>query len=470
MASFERSFGALSATKHGAVVSAILFPAAFSGLFAGNVADIYGRSTTMGTGGFIFGLGAAIECSAQSLGNFIAGRAITGFGEGLFLGTLVTYIVEIAPARRRGPLASLVQFLVTVGVAAGYFISFGTARIGSSSLSWRLPLAFHAFVSLFFAAACTVLPPSPRWLLANGRVKEARDTLERLGLSLDELDEMIHPPEDDTTSIAQTSLFASIKAKFKDFGKVVAKDSRKQTALACFLMTMMQLSGIDGVLYYAPLLFRQAGLASEEASFLASGVSALVMLAVTIPASYYADHWGRRISSIVGGALLSACMIIIGSLYAANKVYGDHGAARYVVVACIYIFAVVFCVTWAIGFRIYASEIQPHRTRASAASLAQSANWIANWLVAFTTPIMLARSSFAAYFFFGGATFITFVVCLVAMPETKGKSLESIDMAFKDKSSGWSLNGATRRRRASMRLRDDNELVEMKDFLRERGK
>jgi MFS family permease len=123
-------------------------------------------------------------------------------------------------------------------------------------------------------------------------------------------------------------------------------------------------------------LFQQAGLASSEASFLASGVSALVMLAVTIPATFYVDKWGRRVSAISGGLAMVTVMLLVGSLYASNSVHGDHGAARWVVIVCIYLFAVAFSVTWAISMRIYSSEIQPAATRASATCLAQSANWV----------------------------------------------------------------------------------------------
>jgi MFS family permease len=141
-------------------------------------------------------------------------------------------------------------------------------------------------------------------------------------------------------------------------------------------MAMQQFSGIDGVLYYAPLLFQQAGLESGQASFLASGVSSLVIFAVTIPASIYADNMGRRASTILGGLAMVAVMLLIGSLYASHAVYGDHGVARWAVIVCIYIFAVAFSMTWAISLRIYSSEIQPAATRASATNLAQSANWV----------------------------------------------------------------------------------------------
>ena len=118
-----------------------------------------------------------------------------------------------------------------------------------------------------------------------------------------------------------------------------------------------------------------------------------------------------------------------------------------VVLVAIYIFVIVYSATWSIVFQIYSSEIQPPKTRAAASSLAQSANWvcdqpqfrkvipadfskIVNWVVAFTTPLMLAQSSFGAYFLFGFSTLFTVVVCMVFMPETRSNSLEQIEDAF----------------------------------------
>lgn len=164
--------------------------------------------------------------------------------------------------------------------------------------------------------------------------------------------------------------------KMSDILTVFGKDAWRQTGLGVFLMAMQQASGIDGVLYYAPLLFSRAGLSSSTASFLASGVSALLMLLITIPAFLFADSWGRKTSAIFGGVLQVVCMFVIGSLYASGSVKESEGAARWVVVVAIYIFAIGFSGTWAVCFRVYTSEIQSSKTRAGASSLALSANWV----------------------------------------------------------------------------------------------
>lgn len=129
-------------------------------------------------------------------------------------------------------------------------------------------------------------------------------------------------------------------------------------------------------------------------------------------------------------------MFLIGALYAAKTVHGSYGAGRWVVIVSIYIFAVIYSLSWAVGIKIYAAEIQPQRTRASATSLAHGSNWATNFLVALTTPILLSTSSFGAYFLFGGCALVTAFICAVCMPETKGRSLDEIEDAFKQKKPG----------------------------------
>ncbi|KAL1304710.1 hypothetical protein AAFC00_003658 [Neodothiora populina] len=496
MPQFLEYFGSFTSTVHGVLVSSILIPASVTSFFAGSVADKLGRVLAISIGGFIFCLGTALEAAAQNLAMLFVGRCITGVGEGLFLSTLVVYVIEISPARQRGVLASVQQLLVSTGICVGYFVCYGTVRAGDSSLGWRLPFALQSFLAFCYATSVIlIMPPSPRWLKTKGRFEEASRAWDRLGVAdaerekeFDEPLEQGHasshnrskhgivqehgapgfmamepeslaltpmrsnqmhaipttgpsksmqPPTSSSANgeISESSSNSSSNSinNSSSWLRVFHSSVRRRTLLAAFMMGMQQLSGIDGVLYYAPLLFQQAGLSSSTSSFLASGISALLMLLITIPAFLYADAWGRRTSTLAGGLLLATCMFIIGALYASHAVHPTHGAGRWAVVVLIYIFALAFSATWALHIKVYASEIQPLATRAPATSLAQSANWIVNFVVALTTPVFLAHSSFGVYFLFGVASLLTVAVCAVLMPETRGKTLEEISAAFEKK-------------------------------------
>lgn len=462
MKDFKAAFGgSQNATIHGLIVSSILIPAALSSFFAGHLADKVGRPMGISIGTFIFGVGAAIEASAVKLGMFVGGRIVEGLGEGLFLGTLVVYICEVSPTKYRGPLTTGPQLVITSGICIGYFTCYGSSKGIASSFSWRTPFILLASLALVLSvASLLLLPPSPRWLTLHGRQAEATEAWDRLGVSYAEREKVELESENPERHDAANKPKQSTMDKLLD---IFSKDVRSRTALAVFMMAAQQLSGIDGVLYvccqcirsslatitltislqYAPLLFQQAGLTSSDASFFASGVSALVIFAVTIPGLIYADRWGRRSSIIYGGIGLATTMFVIGGLYAGKAVHSTTGPGRWVVIVFIYLFAVIYSLTWAVSVKIFAAEIHPQRTRASATTLAHSSNWLANFLVALVTPILLSKSSFGAYFLFGGCAILTAIVGAIWMHETRGRSLDEIEAAFNHKAVGSKKTFAT---------------------------
>lgn len=163
-----------------------------------------------------------------------------------FLSPITVYAVEVTLVKQRGRVASLVQLFICTGMAVGYFFCYGSLRI-QGSLSWRLPFACQTLISSIICGGCFLLPHSPRWLFGKG--------------------------------------------------------AWRRTSLGVFMSGFQQLTGVDGLLYYAPVLFTQAGLSSTNASFLASGVSGLVNLVVTIIAQFYTDKW-----------LLYTVIITLGSI------------------------------------------------------------------------------------------------------------------------------------------------------------
>jgi len=308
--------------------------------------------------------------------------------------------------------------MATAGVCAGYFTCFGTVGI-KSSMAWRLSYIIQAAIGVFLAVRCAMLPESPRWLMFHGRRTDALKSLEHLNFSMAEAEKDILRPQEQGPSLSG----------WQGFLLLFRRGYRSRTILALFVLGMVQLSGIDGVLYYAPTLFAQAGLPGKTAAFLASGLSAILMLAISIPAFIFADKWGRRTSTIAGGLTLAGCMLMIGTLYAAHAVHA-YGVARWVVIVLVFVFGITYCATWGITGKIYASEIQPTNTRATASCVAQGLGFFTNWLVAMITPILLAKSAYGAYFLFGGLALGTVAVLAAYMPETRGMSLENIQEAF----------------------------------------
>ncbi|KAJ7130959.1 general substrate transporter [Mycena filopes] len=423
MPQFEEQFGAISATVQGLFVSSIIATAALSATFSGALSDRISRTYTISLGAFIFSGGCAIACSARALPQLFVGRCITGFGQGIFISSITVYVIETSPAAKRGRTMSIVQLANVLGIVTGYFTCFATVK-HAGSFSWRLPLGLQAVVAIILAIGTPFFPHSPHWLLSVERQADAEAATVALGLQLTEIRK-----EGAAAGVGPGTVVA--KQTFKQQAKELwAKDVRFRTFFGLFLMGMQQACGIDAVLYYAPVLFQQAGLSSTSASFLASGVSGIVMVVLTAGSLFFQDKWGRRIQMIGGGSVISGCMLVMGALYASDAAQTQAGQRT--LIAMIYLFIAAFISSWAIVIRVIASEMQPKRTRAAATSLAQCFGWVVNWVIAFSTPLFLARSSSGPYFLFGVCALSTVLVCAVFQPETKGVSLDALDAGFQE--------------------------------------
>ena len=158
------------------------------------------------------------------------------------------YVAEIAPGARRGPFASAPQLATVLGICAGYFISYGCVKV-ESSFAWRFPFAIHGTFALALLAGCIILPSSPRWLVLHNRRDEAMRAIEWLGIHREEAEKDILRVKDADQGRSESSILSGFVTLFK-------RQYRMKTALALFVLGMVQLSGIDGVLYVRPVAVR----------------------------------------------------------------------------------------------------------------------------------------------------------------------------------------------------------------------
>lgn len=238
MPQFTAVVGEMSSFVLGITVSMIMLTGIMPSLFAGHLADKKGRLSIIKPGAMLFGLGAILQCTSFNLVQFIIGRAVAGFGQGIFLGNMAVYLTEIAPMNKRGRLAALPQFMSTVGVCAGYFACYGSIAI-QNSMAWRAPYIIQAIVSYALAFACIELPESPRWLILHGRTNEAMESLRLLECDMEEArrDFLSSPVEQQNLTTMQ------------GFAMLFRRGYRSRTLLALFILGMIQFSGIDAVTY-----------------------------------------------------------------------------------------------------------------------------------------------------------------------------------------------------------------------------
>lgn len=242
MSQFEDSIGKLSPSLLGFTVSLVQLAGAVPSVFAGYLADRSGRLRVILLGALLYVAGAVLQGTAFSIPQFLVGRACGGFGQGVFLSNVSVYICEIAPARHRGVLAGMPQFMATAGICVGYFTCYGTVDI-QGSMAWRIPYLLQAVIGSMLALSCLVLPESPRWLLLHGRREQAMRSLKRLDFDMVEAERDFLATNEQQLSM---SLYQSVAILFK-------RAYRPRTMLALFILGMVQLSGIDAVTYVRKL-------------------------------------------------------------------------------------------------------------------------------------------------------------------------------------------------------------------------
>ncbi|KAL1918063.1 uncharacterized protein VTP21DRAFT_3329 [Calcarisporiella thermophila] len=421
-------------TPQGLLVSTIIFTSFLGCLFSGWLGDKIGRKRSILSGSLVFAVGCAMETIGVHPGLLFTARAVAGLGGGVLSNIVPLYISELSPPKIRGRLVCIFQLAVTIGIAVAYFVDYGCVNI-SGDLAWRVPFILQIAACVALAAGTVVLPFSPRWLVDIGREDEALETLARIRADGERTPEVV---EEFKEIVAEIRLEHAIAVR--SYAELFKGTVLRRTLLGLFVQSMQQWTGINGVLYYAPYIFASAGLNSNTTNLLATGVTGIVNVLATIPAILWLDDWGRRPVLISGAAIQGIAMFVIGGLTASqlqvavdadgNKVITATAAASWSIVAFMFVFIAGFAYSWGAAGTVYPSEIFPIRVRAKAMSLTTGSNWLFNYVVATITPIFLNASQSGIYFLFGSCCFVMMVVTWAFLPETKGKSLEEMEVVF----------------------------------------
>ncbi|KAF5092675.1 hypothetical protein D0Z03_002750 [Geotrichum reessii] len=437
------------------LLTAILELGAWIGAMCnGYLADKYGRKKSVVIAVFVFCIGVIVQACAKNKDYILGGRFVTGLGVGSLSMLVPLYNAELSPPEIRGGMVVLQQLSITFGIMVSYWIGYGTNYIGGtgdsqSNAAWLIPITIQILPALALGVGILFMPESPRWLMNQGREDDCLKTISKLRqlpsteeivvlefleikaqyLFDEETKVELYPDCQDGTKKSQFRLF------YKSYAHLFKGSNLKRTTVAVTIMLFQQWTGVNGILYYAPFIFRDLGLSGNTISLLASGVVGIAMFLATIPAVIYIDKFGRRPLLIVGAlGMASSHFIVAGILGAYGNNIGDHKVAAWVAIVFIWIFAVHFGYSWGGGAWVLVSEVFPLGLRAKGVSIGASSNWLNNFAVAMSTPDMIAALKYGAYIFFGllcviGASYVWFLV-----PETKDRTLEEMDEVFKDDS------------------------------------
>jgi SP family arabinose:H+ symporter-like MFS transporter len=397
-----------------ATASAIVgcIPGAMS---AGFVSDRFGRRRVLFFCAILYAVSAILSAIPQSFGQFIAARILSGIAIGVSSMICPVYIAEIAPARWRGRLGTLFQFGIVAGIFLTLFInqwiqSSGDAAWNTAS-GWRWMLAAEALPALVFLVLLFPIPESPRWLIQAGREEEARRILVR-----------VDGVEHAASEIAAVN--EVLRQEQGSFAELFSRHYRLPLLIAFVLAVGAQFSGINSIMYYSTEIFRNAT-GSANAGFTSSVWIGLVNFLATFGAILFVDKAGRKPLLLLGNAVQVGALLTVGVIFGSNP---HSPALLWFVLLYISAFAIAAGpLTW-----LVCSEIFPAKLRGRAMSISAFFVWVACLVVAQTFPVLLKLIGPAKTFWiYAACSALTFLFVLFRLPETKGRTLEEIEMSWR---------------------------------------
>ena len=458
----------------GFVVSSALIGCIIGAAFAGWVSQRYGRKPTLMIAAVLFlvsALGSAwpeMFIGMPGSGDhtytdlFVIYRIIGGVGVGLASMVSPMYIAEVAPAAKRGGLVSWNQFAIIFGMLVVYFVNYTIARQGDAawlhSAGWRWMFASEIIPALLFFVLLFFVPETPRYQIMRGRSEKALATLNRImGKSeaekeLASIEESFKEKEPSMRPYFRfmgiwTVLFVLAFVSLKLMGNTNALEISligsfivalispvmsfgiKIVVVGVMLSAFQQFVGINVVLYYAPEIFKTMGAATDTA-LLQQIIVGAVNLSFTVLAILTVDKFGRRPLMIIGALIMAVSMLVLGTTFSTHNV----GVGSLI---CMLVYTAGFAMSWGPVCWVLLSEIFPNSLRSIVMSVAVAAQWIANFLVSWTFP-MLDKNEYLtetfnhgmAYWIYGAMGVLAALFIWKCVPETKGKELEEMNKLF----------------------------------------
>lgn len=411
----ETKFG-LDANMKGWAVSSAILGCIMGVAVAGYVADKIGRKKTMLITAFLFAISALGCAIAGSFTQLVIARIIGGVGVGAASMLSPLYISEIAPAEKRGMLVSLYQLAIVLGINIVFFFNYMVAGSHTEQWNidtgWRYMLGSETVPALLFLIALFFVPESPRWLSKKGRDAEALDVLSRVNSEV--VAKKIHKE-------IQEAL-GHEKGTFKE---LFAPGLRMAMIIGIFLALFSQITGINAIMYYAPEILKGVGFGVDSA-LMQTVIIGVINTIFTFVAIKYIDKLGRRTLLLWGVSGMIICLFAIGMLYQFELTSGPW--------LLLFILGFVGCFATSLGPIpwVLISEIFPTKTRGIAMSLSIVVLWIGVMLISQFTPVLLEELGAGYTFWLFMVNAIILVIFTYKMiPETKGKTLEEIEMSWK---------------------------------------
>ncbi|KAK1434859.1 hypothetical protein QVD17_00613 [Tagetes erecta] len=384
-------------------------------LFASMCCKRYGRKITIQLASLFFLFGVILNAAAMNLMMLIFGRILLGAGVGFANQAVPLFISEIAPNKYRGGLNVCFQLLLTVGILFANIVNYFTA---THPYGWRISLAGEAIPALFLALGSLLIVETPTSLIERGYNDRGLATLQKIrGLEdvQKEYDEILN-----TTKLAK-----QIKHPFKNLMK---RSSWPQLVTSALLQFFLEFSGINMIMFYAPILFQTMGFHSD-ASLLSAVMTGTINTVATLVAVFCVDRLGRRFLLIEAAIQMFIAQVVTGGILAAFLKSTNVLPKTYSHVVLIAICVFVSGFAWSLGPLgwLIPSEIFPLETRTAGLFCAVSMNMLFTFITAQSFLTMLCHMRAMIFFFFSGCIVMMGVYAIAILPETKGVSIDQMN-------------------------------------------
>ncbi|KAJ9690283.1 hypothetical protein PVL29_012772 [Vitis rotundifolia] len=404
--------------------SSLYLAALLSSLVASTVTRKFGRKLSMLFGGLLFCSGAIINGAAKAVWMLIVGRILLGFGIGFANQSVPLYLSEMAPYKYRGALNIGFQLSITIGILVANILNYFFAKI-KGGWGWRLSLGGAVVPALIITVGSLVLPDTPNSMIERGQHEEAKTKLRRIR-GVDDVEEEFN----DLVVASEAS-----KLVEHPWRNLLQRKYRPHLTMAILIPFFQQLTGINVIMFYAPVLFKTIGFA-DDASLMSAVITGGVNVLATIVSIYGVDKWGRRFLFLEGGTQMLICQIIVATCIGVKfGVDGEPGALpkwyAIVVVLFICIYVSGFAWSWGPLGWLVPSEIFPLEIRSAAQSVNVSVNMFFTFIIAQIFLNMLCHMKFGLFLFFAFFVVVMSFFIYFFLPETKGIPIEEMAEVWK---------------------------------------
>lgn len=412
-------------------VASMLLGCAGGAFAAGSLAERFGRRAILILAAIMFSLSAWGSGAAWDSMSFVVARILGGFAVGAASILCPAYISEVAPAALRGRLATMQQLAIVLGLFIAFLSNFliaGAAGGASEAfilgfVAWQWMFWVELVPSLIFFGALFFIPESPRYLVAAGRLESARKVFERLGCLSSEAGDKVRE--------VQVSLTGRTKPRMSDLRDPVTHRIDAILWVGIGLATFQQLVGINVVFYYGAVLWQAAGF-SESDALLINVITGAVNIGSTLVAMALVDKLGRKPLLVVGSLGMAVSLATMTGTFALATSTEGHvlnldGNAGITALLAANIYVFFFGVSWGPVMWVMLGEMFKNRFRGAALSISGFAQWISNFTITMTFPILLAAFGLAgAYGVYACFALLSIFFVMALVRETKGKTLEEM--------------------------------------------